>query len=696
MNKFANAIISLDNIFDTPKNGIKTTFELVLSILEAQHEQNEKLRNDYQTFKDQHIHSMTLHKEQFQDQLTQLELNFDMKIKLLRDKWDANNIISHKNEKDEESVPDRIQHELNKLQEACKADVTAMNEINQRRFLQLEENTEELYAELEILQESLLGGTDGVPRSGRGAFIKRCLDHAIGSELKGTMKLPSIHNENDNVIDFNMCTEGMNQIYSKKGGNETETQETKLHSKATKTEDTDKNLNHPKGREMYPTCNEPLSDEVTLKKEHRRNDCDNYAIHSHVSQECTALCGTESSVIYLSTEPSHMNDYKDLKLDEKLNDDASRPPLDDISCNSTMQGQDRNNVVTLYNSSARSSTGSSNDEIQQVKLISSNSVELISTIYESVRLRRLSKTTQHKPSLETNAYGVIIHLLDQAKVFEQDIQSICARIDNLTYTLHTLTGAVPASNSHQSNYDEQHDEKKEIFENFDHETGEKPIVDFAVRLSQISADVSNCVPQNHLRQLINTMYFSLTNNETSLAQSDEDIAKEIIHELKRRQIESNQMQNNHLENIVQNVKDSLWDMLYTELSSRDEWMKESINSIRHLLPSSANGKTEATTHGASLVYVDCPDIDAKIQLATENVQNSMRELISFHLGHLSLVENEVAKLTLQLAERPDDAQINKMIHDLDQIVSDRIGKTEVSQSILESMKQGKQSILMDL
>ena len=177
----------------------------------------------------------------------------------------------------------------------------------------------------------------------------------------------------------------------------------------------------------------------------------------------------------------------------------------------------------------------------------------------------------------------------------------------------------------------------------------------------------------------------MTNTEIPSAHSDEDVLHDIIDELQRRHDEMNEKKVDDIEKHLNIFKDTVWATLYTELSSRDIAIKESMDSLRQLIPLCKDGGLADSSIHCNFDY---SSVDDKIKLATESVHNSIRDLISSNLGHLALIEEEVAKLTLQLAERPDDSQINKMILDLDQVVSDRIGKTEIFQTILDSMKQG--------
>eukprot|EP00979_Chaetoceros_neogracilis_P001163 scaffold202_cov213-Chaetoceros_neogracile.AAC.7 len=80
------------------------------------------------------------------------------------------------------------------------------------------------------------------------------------------------------------------------------------------------------------------------------------------------------------------------------------------------------------------------------------------------------------------------------------------------------------------------------------------------------------------------------------------------------------------------------------------------------------------------------DIDERIRSATEAVQSNFNSIISSRLEGIKAVEDEMEKVTSHLAEKPDQAQINKMLQDLERSVLKHVGVDDTVKSALANVK----------
>ena len=104
--------------------------------------------------------------------------------------------------------------------------------------------------------------------------------------------------------------------------------------------------------------------------------------------------------------------------------------------------------------------------------------------------------------------------------------------------------------------------------------------------------------------------------------------------------------------------------------------KESINALESVFESKEDESEDIT-------------LDEKIKSVADAMEISLLETISSRLNCLKAMEDELEKIASGLAEKPDEEQINLMIANLEQAVSQRLGSDEKFQSILHHMKGGE-------
>lgn len=80
------------------------------------------------------------------------------------------------------------------------------------------------------------------------------------------------------------------------------------------------------------------------------------------------------------------------------------------------------------------------------------------------------------------------------------------------------------------------------------------------------------------------------------------------------------------------------------------------------------------------------NIDERIRDATLSVQSNLNEVFSSRLEGLKQVEDEMEKVASQLAEKPDQDQINTMLQNLEKSVLKHVGIDEDLKSVLDTVK----------
>jgi hypothetical protein len=575
-----------------------------------------------------------------------------------------------------------MQQELTFLRESCKADIISLNEMNQLRLGQLEEKTDDLSMEIGILQESLLGGTTGtggsiqktLPFKSEQLYSDSDNDHEDSKESMAEEGPPSIREPHPDTARCIQQDAGHVPCVSSEDGHTADISSIippSHQSEEGPTQDmnTSNETGDPEMNNLSEVNSSPESDQIPALP---------------LPQPSIMFGNDPSFSVLSSTEGGGISTADE---DASSSDNLSRQSSDDNSVNFIKTSDNPVQFHSQDDKMDKTSSIYSYDERRR-ETIRSNALNVINTIYESVRLKRQSKTAPSNPTLASKAHGVIVHLLDQEKVFEKDIQTLSTRIDSLTELLRNTNYQHETVDNNQP--PDMLESGSRNFVNLIHDMDGKSLLDLETKLSKISADVASRVPQTHLRYLINIIYQTLKNVDIPSDRSDEDTLHDIIHALTRRCEDDDYKRNTHVENYLNNVKDTLWTSLHAELSSRDVLLKESVESLLQPQPSCHDiTKSEGLEENSNHSNFDYSSVDDRIKRATESVQNSMRDLISSNLGQLAFIEEEVAKLTLQLAERPDDMQLNKMILDLEQVVSGKIGKTEIFESILASMKQGR-------
>jgi hypothetical protein len=682
--------VTLEHIFDGPRNGIQSAFELLFSMLEAQRVQHVELLKEHQLFKTDCFNQIHSHQEQFQHQIVQVQQSFEMKILSL---WEDMKTVrmEEKYEKEDKPLLHQMQQELTFLRESYKADITSLNEMNQLRLGQLEEKTDYLSMEIGILQESLLGGTTGtggsiqrtLPFKSEQLYLDSENDHKDSKEFMAEKGSPSIQEPRPDSARCIQQGAGLVPCGSTEDGHTADISSIIQPSHQSEDE--------------AGYCNGPIQD---MNTSHDDGDPEinnlSEVNSSPESDQIPALPLPQPSIMFgndpslsvlSSTEGTYSGGKSTADEDASSSDNLSRQSSDDNTFNLIKTSDSPVQFHSQDDTMDKTTSVYSYDERRR-ETIRSSALNVINTIYESVRLKRQSKTMPSNPTLASKAHGVIVHLLDQEKIFEKDIQTLSTRIDSLTELLRSTNYQYKTVDNNQP--PDMLESGSRNFVNLIHDMDGKSLLDLETKLSKLSADVASRVPQTHLRYLISIIYQTLKNVDVPSDRSDEDTLHDIIHALTRRCEDDNYKRNIHAENCLNNFKDTLWASLHAELSSRDVLIKESVDSLRQPQPLCNDiTKSEGLEENSNHSNFDYSSVDDRIKRATESVQNSMRDLISCNLGQLAFIEEEVAKLTLQLAERPDDMQLNKMILDLEQVVSGKIGKTEIFESILVSLKQGR-------
>jgi Skp family chaperone for outer membrane proteins len=78
-----------------------------------------------------------------------------------------------------------------------------------------------------------------------------------------------------------------------------------------------------------------------------------------------------------------------------------------------------------------------------------------------------------------------------------------------------------------------------------------------------------------------------------------------------------------------------------------------------------------------------------IQQATNSVRTSLEESFAKRLSELKSIEDELDDLVSQLADKPNQEQIDSMMRSLEANMSEYIGQNKELQMLVDNMKKGE-------
>jgi len=294
--------------------------------------------------------------------------------------------------------------------------------------------------------------------------------------------------------------------------------------------------------------------------------------------------------------------------------------------------------------------------------------------------------------------GLLMHLLEQEKKFQQNLNFISKRLMTLEDKLKAKVGRDSLDNLLRSAtpqkepiekgeggsvldaalYDDsilssQIEELKGALETLRNDLGSKVSKEMLMKefelhrsqsiLSQLEGTSGNNIDDATLKQLQ-----AMIQNELDYLRK-----QKVDKELYAKELEESK---SHVLGEVQQT-----------LSSHEAKMTDSITKFGNDL-SNCEENIKMLQDVIERRYAEAEDLnlDEKIRSATKAMESSLQELISSRLGCLKAMEDEVEKLASGLAEKPDQGQIDAMLQNLEKAVSARIGSDDTFQSILQGMK----------
>jgi hypothetical protein len=130
------------------------------------------------------------------------------------------------------------------------------------------------------------------------------------------------------------------------------------------------------------------------------------------------------------------------------------------------------------------------------------------------------------------------------------------------------------------------------------------------------------------------------------------------------------------------------------ITNMSEKLNNELNAVRSLVDSQMStvariGDESCSRPNTDEGRIDMSGLDEMIQQATNSVRTSLEESFAKRLSELKSIEDELDDLVSQLADKPNQEQIDSMMRSLEANMSERIGQNKELQMLVDNMKKGE-------
>lgn len=295
--------------------------------------------------------------------------------------------------------------------------------------------------------------------------------------------------------------------------------------------------------------------------------------------------------------------------------------------------------------------------------------------------------------------GLLLYLLDQEDRFKVNVSQISNRLlelENISAMQRDRIESLQISSSETDQISIEPSSTNEVIPNPSFSVDE--LNSIRGDLEKLSCNIESKASKEMVKQEIASYLF-----ENSQATEDKD-KDQSEPEPKDLSDEALQRLNNNVQRQLKFINDAKVDkhMLSSEISvSQDNMMltvnasigrseakiEEALRNVQCDVDECKNSieDMEKRHFTASALSADF-DIDERIRDATQAVQSNLNEVLSSQLEGLKQVEDEMEKIASQLAEKPDEEQINTMLQDLELSVFKHVGIDKDLKSVIHTMK----------
>lgn len=332
-------------------------------------------------------------------------------------------------------------------------------------------------------------------------------------------------------------------------------------------------------------------------------------------------------------------------------------------------------IVSRINDVVVGSRGDSNEI--NLNLITRPNTENVSA-GQVVRGNKIRETLQH---------NLLTRLLDQENQFKSSIDLMMNRIVKLEEdNTNKLKNDVLISNCIGL------EGKDTVCENVKHDCNESNNI--AAQICEIN-NALNLVREEMnsklSRQTIVSKILDLDDSNDEKQTIDENIKE--FYKLVQDEIEclkEHKVDRDLFINEIEETKANLTNFSSQSISSQEAKLSNALTSVEIDI-ASCRHNIECIEKSIESIVTENEDVGLyeKIKSATNLMETSLQETISSRLKCLNVLEDEVEKITSYLAEKPNQDQINEMVKNLEEAVSQRLGSDEAFKSMLQNIKTGE-------
>lgn len=316
--------------------------------------------------------------------------------------------------------------------------------------------------------------------------------------------------------------------------------------------------------------------------------------------------------------------------------------------------------------------------------------------YEAIEKSKCSRNS----SFSKRQQHLMMYLVDQEERFKEDISQILERIMDLEKYLERQVSKIlsekPASDLEPKRNDSKEttsdtngaelatfvsselDSLHKIVEKMTEDIDTKATIGMvkkeisthlfeASQTRQDSNELSHPIPANFSHEDINK--FKVSVQQQLRLMNDQKVDKEVF--LKELSITK--------ESAMKSLSDAIGNS-ETKTGEHLRQIQNDVDACKVSISAIENKSYEGNAPPYDL------NIDERIRDATLTLQSNLNETFSSRLDGLKQVEVEMEKVTSQLAEKPDQDQINTMLQDLERSVLKHVGIDDDLKSVLDGVK----------
>ena len=340
--------------------------------------------------------------------------------------------------------------------------------------------------------------------------------------------------------------------------------------------------------------------------------------------------------------------------------------------------------------------------------------DLDSTVHQSKETRTNShipsfplllsnKSTYFAKSDPCRRKSLMSHLLFNEKNFEQNISNITRRLNEIDGHLRSANCATTMQSILSNvNNDSKISINDEVEDLALRKCNDEQITNECNKLRTAILHLSQGVDTKVSKSDISRKIQLLTDTDIPISDINEEGRDEMLlknfriflHE-ELNDLRSQKVDKNMLSNDLNTIEEKISGELSKGFSDCERQFMDIVGNIQreveackdhiHTLHEKLNNTkgTESASIGLKSI-----DVDEQIKYMTNAVQSSLEEVIASRLEHLKTFENELENFTSQLAEKPNQDQINDMIKEFENSFTNQDAVDGTIQSILDSMRSG--------